>query len=390
MKRKRIKPEDFIGWKSEDGNLEVVGIHGKLGRDILFKVECKICSKDKELFPEEYFISRKGDLLRGQKPCGCGRNPQWDKEQFLIRAKRKLGNKDTVQNYAEEFHGAKTRLDCTCNICGNKWNPTLSKVINASQACPICGKANAVSKVRKSEESVIDILSDSCNKKGHVFIGMVGKYKNGKSRFEYCCPIHGIKNTTYDIFIRFDCGCPDCNGGIKLKEEQALEFCSKICKEHEYKPVGFEDGYKNNKSYFTYICKNHGKQKVRYSKFVDKKTLCPECNKYLSKCHGYYDKYKDPNDTLYVININNKYIKIGRSFDIESRISSIKYESGETDIELLATKKGKHSDIFKAEQYIHKKLKNFIYDSGWTKETYNLSVLSILDSLIEEAYNDFC
>ena len=34
MKRKRIKPEDFIGWKSEDGNLEVVGIHGKLGRDI--------------------------------------------------------------------------------------------------------------------------------------------------------------------------------------------------------------------------------------------------------------------------------------------------------------------------------------------------------------------
>ena len=38
MKRKRIKPEDFIGWKSEDGNLEVVGIHGKLGRDIRFKV----------------------------------------------------------------------------------------------------------------------------------------------------------------------------------------------------------------------------------------------------------------------------------------------------------------------------------------------------------------
>ena len=36
------------------------------------------------------------------------------------------------------------------------------------------------------------------------------------------------------------------------------------------------------------------------------------------------------------------------------------------------------------------KPEDFIYDSGWTKETYNLSVLSILDSLIEEAYNDFC
>ena len=27
-KRKREKPEDFIGWKSEDGKLEVIGIDG--------------------------------------------------------------------------------------------------------------------------------------------------------------------------------------------------------------------------------------------------------------------------------------------------------------------------------------------------------------------------
>lgn len=30
-RKKREKPEDFIGWKSEDGKLEVIGVAGKVG-----------------------------------------------------------------------------------------------------------------------------------------------------------------------------------------------------------------------------------------------------------------------------------------------------------------------------------------------------------------------
>ena len=34
------KAEDFIGWKSKDGKLEVIGIHGKKAGRTTFKVTC--------------------------------------------------------------------------------------------------------------------------------------------------------------------------------------------------------------------------------------------------------------------------------------------------------------------------------------------------------------
>lgn len=71
IKKKQQRAENFIGWKSEDGKLEVIGIAGKQGNITTFKVTCTECSKDPELFPDGYFISRKGRLVRGQKPCGC-------------------------------------------------------------------------------------------------------------------------------------------------------------------------------------------------------------------------------------------------------------------------------------------------------------------------------
>lgn len=45
-KKKRApaqKPEDFVGWKSPDGKLEVIGINGKQGRAVTFKVTCAEC-----------------------------------------------------------------------------------------------------------------------------------------------------------------------------------------------------------------------------------------------------------------------------------------------------------------------------------------------------------
>ena len=50
MRKKRdvpIKSEDFIGWKSPDGKLEVIGIAGEQGTNLIYKVTCTECSKDK-------------------------------------------------------------------------------------------------------------------------------------------------------------------------------------------------------------------------------------------------------------------------------------------------------------------------------------------------------
>ena len=83
MQLKNEKLDDFIGWVSPDGNLKVVGIAGKKGRATTYKVTCKICSQDPELFPLGYFISTKYNLKKGKKPCGCAKSCRWSEEQYL-------------------------------------------------------------------------------------------------------------------------------------------------------------------------------------------------------------------------------------------------------------------------------------------------------------------
>lgn len=115
-KKKYEKADDFIGWKSEDGKLEVIGIAGKdKWGGSLFKVTCSECSKDPELFPDGYFVSLKGELVRGQKPCGCSKSPKWYDWQFLILARRAGEKKDfIIHGFAEPFKNVHTKLNLEC------------------------------------------------------------------------------------------------------------------------------------------------------------------------------------------------------------------------------------------------------------------------------------
>ena len=137
---KQQKAEEFVGWKSEDGKLEVVGIIGKTkSGNATFKVTCTECSKDSELFPDGCFVSTKGNLVNGLKPCGCGRNPRWSDWQFLILARR-AGEKKSfiVHGFAEEFKNAHTKLNLECLKDGYKWVASINNIINGGYGCRKC------------------------------------------------------------------------------------------------------------------------------------------------------------------------------------------------------------------------------------------------------------
>lgn len=131
MKKKKETPEDFIGWKSEDGLLEVIGISDKVGIKgrKSFKVICHKCKEDIELFPAGYFISQKDDLKRGRKPCGCSLHTYWTEEQYLILARRVAQGRFIVHGFAEEFHGNKTKINLECLLDGNKWTATINNIL---------------------------------------------------------------------------------------------------------------------------------------------------------------------------------------------------------------------------------------------------------------------
>lgn len=317
MANKREKPEDFIGWKSPDGKLEVIGItdeKGKCGRT-LFKVTCTECSKDPELFPDGYFVSRKCHLINSVKPCGCSNKTKWKGWQFLILARR-AGEKSgfVVHGFAEEFKNQRTKLNIECLKDGHKWTASINNIMNGS-------------------------------------------------------------------------GCSKCSNKYRPTEQEALQKCIKICKENNYDVIGFVGGYKGAlKTYFEYICKIHGRQNVQYHNFVNSGSRCGGCARDSSGFYGYYPERKDETDFLYVLNFDNKFIKVGRSFNVDGRIKKLRSESTIKKIYKLRIFTAIHQEIYDFEQELHNELRdrNFQHYVGWSNECFESESLLILNKLLDK------
>lgn len=328
MKKKREKAEDFIGWKSEDGKLEVIGVVGRnQQRNALYKVTCTKCSKDPELFPNGYFVSTKQYLVNGVKPCGCSKSPKWVDWQYLILARR-IGEKKgfVVHGFSEPFKNSKTKLNLECLKDGHKWTASINEIINGGSGCPKCR----------------DVL---------------------------------LSNQR------------------KIPEATALQKCIDICKEMNYDAIGFPDGYKNNRSLFEYICKIHGKQNVKYHNFVNKSQKCGGCAKDENirrlredgNGNGYYPERKDEQDYLYILNFNDKFIKVGRSFIVDKRIDSLKSLSKIKNIYKLRIFTATHQEIYDYEQELHSELRkrNFQHYVDWSTECFENESLFILNKLLD-------
>ena len=136
-KKKQQKAEDFIGWKSKDGKLEVIGIIEK-SKHTTFKVTCTECSKDPELFPDGYFVSVKSSLVKEIKPCGCGKNVRWRDFQYLILARRASKDRFIVHGFVEGFKNQNTKLNRECLKDVHKWTASINDIINQGNGCPKC------------------------------------------------------------------------------------------------------------------------------------------------------------------------------------------------------------------------------------------------------------
>lgn len=330
---------EFLGWKSEDGLLEVVGIHGKQRSITTFKVICHKCKDDKELFPDGYFISNKGNLVRGKKPCGCAFNPKWTKEQFLVLARRVAQGRFIVHGFSEEFHGQTTKLNLECLIDGYRWSASVDSIINSGNGCSKCSN-----NYKPTEQEAFDTCKAICEIEGYEPIGLPNGYKNNMSRFEYKCPIHGIQNVSYHNFITNGRRCRRC-----WRERQ--------------KEIIRENGNGN----------------------------------------GYYPERKDEKDFLYVLSFNNKFIKVGRSFDVGGRLKGLRSLSKVPikKIHKLRIFTATHQEIYNTEQSILKELREegFQYYVDWSKECFEndclyslnkmLDICSLTEVKIKEETNDY-
>lgn len=290
------------------------------GQHAKFKVICHKCSKDNELFPQEYFTIQKSDFNRGSKPCGCSNQPKWNKEQYLVLARRAAKDRFIVHGFSEEFHGVNTKQHLECLIDGNKWTATINNIINGGKGCVECGRITTANARR-------------------------------------------------------------------INKQQAFDNCKDLCIKYNYKPIGFPNGYKNAYSRFEYACPKHGIQNVSYSHFIHSRSRCPSCAKDFSNFNGYFPERKDEQDFLYVLDFDSEFIKVGRSFDLERRISKNELQkySGITNIIKLRLFTATHQEIYDTEQEILEELRGrgFQYYVDWSKECFENECLYSLNKLLD-------
>ena len=230
LKNKKPKPEDFIGETFNEGRLRVVGIAERLHSNTKYYVTCTECSKDKELFPDEYFISTRGSLKNGHFPCGCSEGRRWLPFQYIVLANRSSNGSYIVHGFAEEFHGNETKVECECCIDGHRWQVKLYHLISSKSGCPECAVRRRTDILRKDYETVISQIKVACDLKGYKFICFVSGYRNKDSKLYYECPNHGVR------LIR----CSD------LLRGSSCSMCAKY-------------GYKENQSGWFYVYEwSHG------------------------------------------------------------------------------------------------------------------------------------
>lgn len=248
-----------------------------------------------------------------------------------------------------------------------------------------CGCSNSP----KWEDWQYLLLAHRAAKGRFIVHGFAGEFKNQKTKLNLECLKDGHKWTaSIDDIINKGSGCPKCSKKYKPTEQEALQKCIKICKENNYDVIGFVGGYKGAlKTYFEYICKIHGRQNVQYHNFVNSGSRCGGCARDLSGFYGYYPERKDEQDFLYVLNFNNQFIKVGRSFDVDERMKGLRTLSKIPikKIHKLRVFTATHQEIYDYEQELLEELRerNFQHYVDWSNECFENDCQFILNKLLD-------
>lgn len=274
--------------------------------------------------------------------------------------------------------------------------------------CPKCGFQTTLAAVKISNENK-RICKDTFIQRAIKIHGNKYDYSNilyvdMKTKINICCTHHGVfrQSPTKHIDKSHPTGCPTCGGRPIITTGIFVERATNVHGDmYDYSKVM----YKSYMSKVEIICKIHGLFKQAPDNHVSKKQGCPMCKREASSLRGigiYNENTINPNDTgtLYFVlmtNENEQYYKIGITKN--NAVKRLKHHGYNTSI--ICEIKGKLIDMYKFEQQILHKMKNYRYKykplnlsakrCGWTEyfqysygdiltETFN-SVIDTQESL---------
>ena len=288
-----------------------------------------------------------------------------------------------------------TMLKVTCEVCSKDTElfPEGYFMINLSNFNKGVKPCGCSTSPRWEKEQFLVRAQRDAEKKGFILHGFVGTYLGARTKLDLECKKDGHRWISTDLNHLFNGrGCPLCKvSSIKQKQKTPVDIvirkCKEICNKMNYIFIGFTNGYSNSKSKLEYICHTHGLQLVSYDKFVNKGTRCMGCSKDLGNGNGFFPKRANEQDFLYVLNFDDRFIKVGRSFDADSRIDNLKTPSvsGIKNIIKLRIFTATHKQIWDLEQELLEELRErgFQYYVDWSTECFENDCLFILNKLLD-------
>lgn len=387
--------DTFIGSKFDTpkgGVLTVVSKERLNGR-AKYRVDCSLCSKDKELFPE-YFLIDRSVLSKGVIPCGCSKAPKWAEWQYRIKVRRVCEEKGyAFKGWNGKWRGKETKLILYNPVTYNEWDTTkIQHFLNSGVGDPLEGYEKTKQSVRKDEQHHIVTFKSNpvFSEQGYIFEKIKRKDKNGHETYwEYTCPVcsedeYTVKGLCTGKFqshmgnLRVGKLSCRCVTNFKWTKEQREYQINKIFDHEGGYFNGWVESYKNSRSKLKWLCKNNHVCKTSVGDFLSGRR-CDTCS-LLNNNFGYYKDRVNEQDHLYILTSNLPYFKIGRSFDPVRRLSENQsrlnkyYGKGKYKFKQTHLLMADHSTIYNLEQL----LVGFeigMYDKDRPENTYGSSEL---------------
>jgi len=367
--RQNDKAASFIGSKFTTPKGTTLAVVDLLPREkysngkwktIMYKVTCSECNKDKELFGD-YFTSTKCKLSQGGVPCGCSSNPRYTREQYITKIVRVCNEKGYTFLGFSEWNAIRTKLSISCEEHG-VWSSTVISAFLGGAGCPSCAKIKVGESHKYSADEYIDKFK--------------GKFKEGTT----FTPISKVGG----VYKSWGVTCPTCSndsyvkegvcGGIFNSSTQSLVQGKKSCRCSKWYSYtenqrdfqvdslmkviggefkGWQDGYEGAHSKLDWYYSNGHLCTHPVGRLISSGVGCNVCSQ------GEFGLYKhrlQDTDYLYLMKFTSEYetfVKVGRTFNVEERLS--RFRSFYT-VEIISILEGKHEHTFSTEQEYHKHL----------------------------------
>ncbi|ALM62195.1 endonuclease [Vibrio phage qdvp001] len=391
--------DDFIGKMfptPKGGVLTVRESNGLKGNKKKYVLECSVCSKDEELWPYGSISTIKSNILKGIVPCECSKSSKLKRWQYEIKLHRVCNNKNvTFKNFIGDWNGAKSSL-----LIQNNIDKSLIEVMSLSTFLmnPFLYNMNI------DDGKPFNLITDKSFIEEFYSSGFDNKYyfwRKGDG-WDYMCPYcsndeyvqnglcSGIFGSSLSNLKKGIKSCR-CSKAYRWTKEQREYQINKQCILTGFDFIGWEESTYKSKSYIKVCCNMGHEYPVTLERFLHG-VGCRECYKDNIKSgsvkFGLYSNRLDEEDTLYILDFG-KYLKVGRSFNLDKRLKELSFKSG-TDkkrIKIVGLYRGIHRIVYDTEQNLHSILESEGYrwsEDRWSIELFNKQSISLIKDILLE------